>query len=294
MHAELAAVPDSLYYVARANRVIAVVRHQSSGPTLFPSLEIHLMSHFIAYNKVEDWGEYVVGGTSFRHFSRHPKPRLEKTLRETVWVISGERVSSRQKYTLCSVFTPSAITVVDDGFTVSGDGFGFNPHIDVTRFAWLSDLVKEQNYFSFGLNQIKSQSIIDGLNAIKNAVEHPAEHFPDEVTSSGKFREGSVRQVTVNAYERNEKARAACIAHYGARCIVCGFDFQTQYGDIGIGVIHVHHLKMLSEVSVEHTVDPINDLRPVCPNCHTAIHLENPPRSIEQVKESLAWDFWQQ
>jgi hypothetical protein len=29
MHAELAAVPDSLYRVARANRVIAVVRFQN-------------------------------------------------------------------------------------------------------------------------------------------------------------------------------------------------------------------------------------------------------------------------
>ena len=250
------------------------------------------MSHFIAYNKVEDWGEYVVGGTSFRHFSRHPKSRLEKTVGETVWVISGERVSSQQKYTLCSVFKPSAIEDDDNGFVVKGDGFGFNPHVDVSRFPWLSELLKEQNYFSFGLNQIKGQSIVDGLIAIRNAVAHPVDHFPDEVSSERNFVEGSVRRVTVNAYERNEKARAACIAHYGARCIICGFDFQTQYGDIGIGVIHVHHLNLLSEVGAAHTVDPINDLRPVCPNCHTAIHLENPPRSIEQIKESLEWDFW--
>jgi hypothetical protein len=32
MHAELAAVPDSLYHVTRANRVIAVVSIQSSNP----------------------------------------------------------------------------------------------------------------------------------------------------------------------------------------------------------------------------------------------------------------------
>lgn len=260
--------------------------------TSFHGIVTPLMPHFIAYNKVEDWGEYPVGGTSFRHFSRHPRSRLEKTVGETVWVISGERVRSQQKYTLCSVFTPSTIEDDDSGFVVMGDGFGFNPHVDLSHCPWLADLIKEQNFFSFGLNQIKSQSIVDALNAIRKAVDHPTGHFPDEVDFENDFVEGSVRRVTVNAYERNEKARAACISHYGARCIICGFDFQAQYGDIAIGVIHVHHLKLLSEVGAAHEVDPVNDLRPVCPNCHTAIHLENPPRSIEQIRESLAWDFW--
>ena len=39
--------------------------------------------------------------------------------------------------------------------------------------------------------------------------------FPDEVESSQNFHEGSVRKVSVNAYERNLTARAKCIAHYG-------------------------------------------------------------------------------
>lgn len=42
------------------------------------------------------------------------------------------------------------------------------------------------------------------------------------------FREGSIHQVTVNAYERNPEARRKCIAHYGARCCACGFDFEND------------------------------------------------------------------
>lgn len=250
------------------------------------------MIHYIAYNKVEDWGECQLGGTLFRHYSSHPKSRLEKTIGQIVWVLSGERVGSKRKYTLCHVFTPVTIEDNGDAFTVVGDGFGFNPHIDVTRFGWLSELLKEQSNFRFGLNQIKSPSIIDGLIAVRDTVKNPIDHFPDEVAPSTKLKEGAVRQVTVNAYERNDKARSACIAHYGARCFICGFDFQTQYGGIGIGVIHVHHLKPLSAIGTVHDVDPITDLRPICPNCHTAIHLREPPFSIDEIRNSLTRKFW--
>jgi 5-methylcytosine-specific restriction protein A len=44
----------------------------------------------------------------------------------------------------------------------------------------------------------------------------------------------------------------------------------------------------LSEVSGEYIVDPVEDLRPVCPNCHAVLHLGGSCRSIENVKQSLA------
>ena len=34
-------------------------------------------------------------------------------------------------------------------------------------------------------------------------------------------------------------------------------------------------------------VDPVRDLRPVCPNCHVVIHLRHPPRAIEEVRAML-------
>ncbi len=44
----------------------------------------------------------------------------------------------------------------------------------------------------------------------------------------------------------------------------------------------------LSEIGQEYKVDPINDLRPVCPNCHTMLHKQNPPLAIEELKTQLA------
>ncbi len=107
----------------------------------------------------------------------------------------------------------------------------------------------------------------------------------DEVIDSGGYWEGAVRRITVNAYERNNEARIACIAHYGARCCVCDLDLQEAYGDIARGYIHVHHLRQLSEIRKGYVVDPIRDLMPVCPNCHSVIHMKSPPYTIQEVKE---------
>lgn len=109
--------------------------------------------------------------------------------------------------------------------------------------------------------------------------------FPDEVTSEEVFREGAVRQVSVNAYERDPKARQKCIDYYGVSCSVCNFNFGRFFGELGEGFIHVHHLRPISEIAEEYEVDPVKDLRPVCPNCHAMIHRRSPPFSIEEIIE---------
>ena len=100
--------------------------------------------------------------------------------------------------------------------------------------------------------------------------------------------EGALHRVVSSQYERNPAARLACIDHYGAICFVCGFSFEAAYGELGRGFIHVHHLQQLSEIGEEYQVDPIRDLRPVCPNCHAIIHRRRPIYSIEDVREFLS------
>lgn len=105
----------------------------------------------------------------------------------------------------------------------------------------------------------------------------------DEVEARG-LHEGSFKRITVNPYKRNPVARARCIAAHGASCAVCGFDFGRTYGPEAEGFIHVHHLVPLSAISENYEVDPVADLRPMCPNCHAVIHMSNPPRTIAQAK----------
>jgi hypothetical protein len=111
--------------------------------------------------------------------------------------------------------------------------------------------------------------------------------LPEEVQDAGIFPEGAVRQIIVNAYERNSKARRECIAHYGATCFICGLNFAERYGDAGEGFIQVHHLKQLSDIGRKYKVNPIIDLRPVCPNCHAVIHRRRKAYSIKQMKSFL-------
>ena len=108
--------------------------------------------------------------------------------------------------------------------------------------------------------------------------------LPDEMPS---YVEGATQRVVVNKYERDSQVRRACIEHWGQRCSVCSLDFAEQYGPETAGLIHVHHLDPLSNAKSARRVDPVKDLRPVCPNCHAVIHWADPPYTLEHVRAML-------
>jgi 5-methylcytosine-specific restriction protein A len=114
----------------------------------------------------------------------------------------------------------------------------------------------------------------------------PPIQSPEQVTRA-QYREGAVREILVNAYERDRAARQACIAHYGLACLVCGLSFEERYGSLGAGFIHVHHVVPLSELGPDYKLDPIDDLRPVCPNCHAMLHRQHPPLSIDALRRAI-------
>ena len=94
--------------------------------------------------------------------------------------------------------------------------------------------------------------------------------------------EGRRRIRTHVEYERSAKNRAAAIRIHGSACEVCGMDFDQVYGkDLARGYIEVHHLKSIA--SGERTVDPTEDLVPLCSNCHGMAHRRH--REIVSVAE---------
>ena len=99
--------------------------------------------------------------------------------------------------------------------------------------------------------------------------------------------EGELSRVQVNKYERNRYNRALCLAYYGFECRGCDNVLEEIYGPLGANVIHVHHIVPVSQMGSSYRLDPIKDLIPLCPNCHTIIHRENPPLSLGNLRQML-------
>lgn len=123
-----------------------------------------------------------------------------------------------------------------------------------------------------------------GFVVVSTEVSEETVRLAQEI--DGAYAEGLVQPILVNRVERSAKARAACIEAHGDACAACGMRFAGIYGPEFDGLIHVHHIVPLSSVSDERMVSPKMDLRPVCPNCHAAIHFGGKTRSIESIAEA--------
>jgi 5-methylcytosine-specific restriction enzyme A len=134
------------------------------------------------------------------------------------------------------------------------------------------------------------QKALENLQLINTEKEIFTERLTTETLQFEEtelYKEGKVVQVFVNRYERNQKARLECIRHFGHHCFVCDFDFEKTYGDLAKGYIHVHHKTQLAEIGKEYKIDPIEDLIPVCPNCHSVLHLTKPTMTVEELKKCM-------
>lgn len=99
--------------------------------------------------------------------------------------------------------------------------------------------------------------------------------------------EGRPYQTLVTKYERKQVNREACLRVNEPVCSVCGFDFERVYGSVGQGFIEIHHVEPLSEIAVEHAIDPGKDLVPLCSNCHAMAHRQRPAYSINELRGML-------
>lgn len=128
---------------------------------------------------------------------------------------------------------------------------------------------------------------MDSLTSQVEARSTRDSRIANEPGEGDVFHEGDVSQILVNRYERDTKARAACIAMHGPWCFACGFDYAYHYGPEFAGFIHVHHLIPLSEIGENYKVNPETDLCSICPNCHAIIHRKSPPYTIEDVQRMM-------
>ena len=70
------------------------------------------------------------------------------------------------------------------------------------------------------------------------------------------------------------------------KCVVCNFDFEAKYGDIGLGFIEAHHIQPVSSLSKNRKTTNTG-LVAVCSNCHRMLHRKVPPYEIEELKKAM-------
>jgi 5-methylcytosine-specific restriction protein A len=81
------------------------------------------------------------------------------------------------------------------------------------------------------------------------------------------------------------KKREALLRTGALVCEVCGFDFETEYGALGIGYMECHHVVPLAEAAHERSVC-LSDLALVCANCHRMIHRGGTTRSLADLVDA--------
>lgn len=149
------------------------------------------------------------------------------------------------------------------------------------------DSVKQHIEYYESLRQGRLKGIRKIYEELSSDNKKEQKLYPDEIEENPELIEGAKKQVTVNIYERNQKARQACISKYGAKCSVCNFEFGKKYGHIGQGFIHIHHLIEIGQIGEAYKVVPEKDLCPVCPNCHAMLHQRKPIYTISELKEII-------
>ena len=188
-----------------------------------------------------------------------------------------------------SIFAPSKFIgykgTTLDGYTGQGDG-----RQTKTRLAqWFRRCQSGSSSFDvlYGRLENFAESVERNLNKLIDGGSGGIHVSNGMYLAKSSLTEGGKKKVTVNAYERNPKARKMCIDAYGYECRVCETALEDIYGELGREFIHVHHLKPIAEFDREHEVVPYLDLCPVCPNCHAMLHRANPPLTPEELAKRM-------
>jgi hypothetical protein len=165
--------------------------------------------------------------------------------------------------------------------------------LDQEGFQWIEGLPPAKGAQTSLREPTVRRALADGIpriggRAFGGDAPLPPSISPDELVPGVKYVEGAAATVTVNRYERDPKARKACLDKHGTACVVCGFSFEARYGPLGAGFIHVHHLTPLASAEgKEGEVHPVRDLRPVCPNCHAMLHRKGALLTPDELRRHL-------
>lgn len=159
-------------------------------------------------------------------------------------------------------------------------------------------LGEKRTHRSFSINKYGEDGARDMAIAARKAIEpelrkHWEETYwnyrPRSFSEMGYVEEpfafeGDRHFVLHHAVERDRSLRQrkveAFLAEHGTLfCEVCGFSFEKAYGELGRGLIEIHHLIPMAELSAERKTR-ISELMCICSNCHFTVHNGDPAENL--------------
>lgn len=150
----------------------------------------------------------------------------------------------------------------NDGFMITQSGINYVvTHIDALSYLFNED---------FNYEDVKGA--IDNISDAGDRKMLPIE----ESISEGRF---ITRNIQVR--ERSSKLRAVAIEYFTRNnmicCDCCDFNFPNYYGEeYGKNCIEIHHKKPIFQYQDDsfdqQVASALENLLPVCPNCHRVIH----------------------
>lgn len=148
--------------------------------------------------------------------------------------------------------------------------------------------------FQYDLNQLPDESVLmkdlgTALRAYAALVELNG-YILDEEDSATSHSADEIRKYRLHKRIERKTADAKKIKRLkGFDCEVCGFNFETAYGELGQEYIEAHHLVPIGtlEVGKIRNVDLVSDFAVLCANCHRMAHRLTDPSDMEVLKAKL-------
>ncbi len=211
----------------------------------------------------------------------------EKFASKVVDFLSHEVVA--HKYELKNLLSSSDSKLSDYGLEIDKKNFTQIDALDEnshTMLMFVESMSPESSIEHGLINEIEAHLLEVATSIIVVLLPRPTNSYsnPDEVVG---YPEGATSTVLVNRYERDPRNREAAIAIHGYRCLVCEFDFHLAYGELGEEFIIVHHVVPVSQIGTDYVINPANDLVTLCANCHSMIHRQDPPLTLDELRTFL-------
>lgn len=167
------------------------------------------MRHWVQYHNAAVRGPYRYSRKEFGIVTNKP---VEKLRNDRVWLIGGEG-GSRKQYFLYETFVVENVEEVEGpqrNLARSSQGVAFKRPPRIDGFPWFNRLRKAAGNFAFGLQRIKNEDVIRGLEAGSSS-------DPDKVLARAPRAAGAgfgsaeenrrVEKAAINAVIREYKSR---------------------------------------------------------------------------------------